>query len=178
MGAVRIGYTLPAAMNFEDIKELVRIVAGEASLDEVEVERSGVRVRIKRSGASVEAAAEPVASPPAADPVSDADAPASTPAPPPAAVAPPSEAAPPEEPGLAYVTSPIVGTFYRSPSPDADPFVSIGDTVAKGDIVCIIEAMKLMNEIEAEASGEIVSVFVENNHPVEYGERLFAIRPR
>ena len=83
-----------------------------------------------------------------------------------------------EDPDLAYVTSPIVGTFYRSSSPDVDPFVSVGDIVDKDSVVCIIEAMKLMNEIEAEASGEIVSVFVENGHPVEYGERLFAIRSR
>jgi acetyl-CoA carboxylase biotin carboxyl carrier protein len=71
----------------------------------------------------------------------------------------------------------MIGTFYRAPSPDADPFVSVGDSIEKGGAVCIIEAMKLMNEIEAEASGEIVSVFVENGHPVEYGQRLFAIRP-
>jgi acetyl-CoA carboxylase biotin carboxyl carrier protein len=86
--------------------------------------------------------------------------------------------APPEEAGLVYVTSPIVGTFYRSPSPDAGPFVGVGDSVDSGTVLCIVEAMRLMNEIEAEQAGEIVSVFVENGHPVEYGERLFAMRPR
>ena len=79
---------------------------------------------------------------------------------------------------MAYVTSPIVGTFYRASSPDEDAFVKVGDFVEKGSVVCIIEAMKLMNEIESEVAGEIVSISVENGHPVEYGERLFAVRPR
>ena len=81
-----------------------------------------------------------------------------------------------EEVELAVVKSPIVGTFYRSPEPEAPPFVEIGATVKKGQVLCIIEAMKLMNEIDSEYDGEVVNVYVENGQPVQYGERLFAIR--
>ena len=84
----------------------------------------------------------------------------------------------PVEDGLHVVTAPIVGTFYRSPNPDAEPFVKTGGTVEKGQTLCIIEAMKLMNEIEADADGTVVEVFPQNGQPVEYGERLFSIRPR
>jgi len=79
---------------------------------------------------------------------------------------------------LAVVKAPIVGTFYRAPEPTATPFVSVGDTVRKNQVVCLIEAMKLMNEIVSEYDGEIVQVFVENGQPVQYGERLFAVRAR
>ena len=152
-------------MNFKEIKELIEIFSSKGSIDDLEVERSGVRVRMRRSdgrGAPVEAQSVPAV-------VVEAD---------PIAAAPPGPAAGADEPGLIYVTSPIVGTFYRAPSPDADPFVGVGDRVEPGMVLCIVEAMKLMNEIEAEHGGEIASVFVENGHPVEYGERLFAIRPR
>lgn len=151
-------------MNFKEIKELIAIVS-TSSIDEVEVERSGVRVRIRRGGVRT----------PEASIVSEQALAVSTET---APASPAPSGAPAEEPGLVYVTSPIVGTFYRSPSPDADPFVSVGDGVESGTVLCIVEAMKLMNEIEAEHAGEIASVFVENGHPVEYGERLFAIRPR
>ena len=153
-------------MNFKEIKELIQIVAAETSLEELEVERSGVRVKIKR-------AAHGGSRSPAS-----ADAPDSSAVNEPPVVSVTSAEPSGEEPGLTYVTSPIVGTFYRAPGPDTDPFVSVGDIVEKGSTVCIIEAMKLMNEIETESSGEVLSVFVENGHPVEYGERLFAIRPR
>ena len=96
-----------------------------------------------------------------------------------AAPAAPTAAAPAEADPLAgahIVKSPIVGTFYAAPAPDADPFVKVGDQVSKGKVLCIIEAMKLMNEIEADASGEIVKVFVESGQPVEYGQSLFAIK--
>jgi len=82
-----------------------------------------------------------------------------------------------EEMELAVVKSPIVGTFYRASEPEAKPFAEIGDVVRKGQVLCIIEAMKLMNEINAEIDGEIVKVYVENGHAVQYGERLFAIKP-
>jgi acetyl-CoA carboxylase biotin carboxyl carrier protein len=75
------------------------------------------------------------------------------------------------------IASPIVGTFYRSPSPDADPYVEEGDYVRKGQVLCIVEAMKLMNEIESEVAGEIVRIYIENGQPVEYGQSLFAIKP-
>ena len=81
-----------------------------------------------------------------------------------------------EDEGLLHVRSPIVGTYYRSPNPDAEPFVKAGDTVEPGSVLCIIEAMKLMNEIEAEVSGEVVKIYVENGEPVEFGQALFGIR--
>ena len=77
-----------------------------------------------------------------------------------------------------YITSPIVGTFYRSPSPGIDPFVNTGDTIEEGRVLCIVEAMKLMNEIPSDIAGEVVRIFVENGHPVEFGQKLFSIRPR
>ena len=81
-----------------------------------------------------------------------------------------------DEPGVVYVTSPFVGTFYRSPSPDAAPFVESGQKIAQGQVLCIVEAMKLMNEIESEVTGTIVEVLVENGKPVEYGDRLFKVK--
>ncbi len=81
-----------------------------------------------------------------------------------------------DEPGIHYVTSPIVGTFYRASNPSAAPYVSPGDYVKPGQTLCIVEAMKLMNEIESDVAGEVVKVLVENGTPVEYGERLFAVR--
>jgi acetyl-CoA carboxylase biotin carboxyl carrier protein len=91
---------------------------------------------------------------------------------------PPAKAEPDEEASLHVVKSPIVGTFYESPSPGTPAFVKVGDTVESGQILCIIEAMKLMNEIESDASGEIVKRFVESGQPVEYGQSLFALRAR
>jgi acetyl-CoA carboxylase biotin carboxyl carrier protein len=98
----------------------------------------------------------------------------------------PAPAAPPlvaasdetEEIGLHYITSPIVGTFYRSPTPSAEPFVKPGSIVDEGSVLCIVEAMKLMNEIPSDIAGEVVRIFVDNGHPVEFGQKLFAIRPR
>ncbi len=81
-----------------------------------------------------------------------------------------------EDPGLTYVRSPMVGTFYRAPEPGAPPFVNEGDRIKPGQVLCIIEAMKLMNEIEAECAGEVVEIFVENAQPVQYGDKLFSIR--
>ena len=98
-----------------------------------------------------------------------------TPAATPAVPAPPAEAE--EGTELAIVKSPIVGTFYRSAEPGAKPFVAVGDAVSKGQVLCIIEAMKLMNEIDSEYEGEVVKVYVDNGQPVQYGERLFAIKP-
>jgi acetyl-CoA carboxylase biotin carboxyl carrier protein len=152
-------------MNLKELKEIIDIFSSKESLEELEFERSGVRLRIRRvSNQLVPATVIPTVSMPVAAPVAVAQAPAE----PPRAV----------EDALYYIKSPIVGTFYKSPSPNAEPFVSTGDFVEKGAVVCIIEAMKLMNEIESDVAGEIVSVLVENGQPVEYGERLFAIRPR
>jgi acetyl-CoA carboxylase biotin carboxyl carrier protein len=152
-------------MNLKELKEIIDIFSSRESIEELELERSGVRLRIKR--ASVHAASVAVA-PSAAVSVM-----------PPAPAVPIQAEAPREvEDALYYIKSPIVGTFYKSPSPTSEAFASVGDFVEKGTVVCIIEAMKLMNEIESDVAGEIVSVLVENGQPVEYGEKLFAIRPR
>ncbi len=146
-------------MNFKELKELIDIVSSKETIEELEVERNGSRVRIKRVGNY--APSPLVREEPSAE--STEPAPAHIPA---------------ETAGLRYVSSPLVGTFYRASSPDSDPFVNVGDFVEKGSVVCIIEAMKLMNEIESDVAGEVVSISVENGHPIEYGERLLAIRPR
>lgn len=165
-------------MNQKELKELIDFLI-EKDISEFELERGDVKVRIKRgaeTAAPVITHAVPMATvsmaAPAAQPGSAPAAslpqPASTPAAPAAAT----------EEELHTVKSPIVGTFYEAPGPGALPFVKPGDQVAAGQVLCIIEAMKLMNEIEADASGEIVKVLVSNGQPVEYGQPLFSIRPR
>jgi acetyl-CoA carboxylase biotin carboxyl carrier protein len=162
-------------MNQKELKELIEFLI-EKDISEFELERGDVKVRIKRGGdaATVITHAMPVASMPmAAQPVqSPSMVPASVQA------ATPPAPAPSAEEGLHTVKSPIVGTYYESPAPGSLPFVKAGDQVAAGQVVCIIEAMKLMNEIESDASGEIVKVLVNNGQPVEYGQPLFSIRPR
>ena len=154
-------------MTLDEIKQLVEFIKGH-DLDEFELEQDGVKVRIKR-GSNHHAVAAPQV--PAAMPILSAS-PVAAPA------APTAAAAPADEGGeLAIVKSPIVGTFYRAAEPGAAAFVSVGDTVRKGQVLCIIEAMKLMNEIDSEYDGEVTSVYVENGQAVQYGERLFAIRP-
>ena len=144
-------------LDLEQLRELIRLL-DESNLTEIEVEQDDDRIRIRRDPAMVAGAvaAQSVA------PQVASEAPAG------------AHAGTVDENGV-YVTSPFVGTFYRSPSPDADAFVEIGDQVAAGQVLCIVEAMKLMNEIEAEAAGMIVDVLVENGKPVEYGDRLFRI---
>jgi acetyl-CoA carboxylase biotin carboxyl carrier protein len=171
-------------MTFEEIKQLLEIVR-EHELSEFELERDDFKIRIRRqSGAQVVTlAAPPGPAAPGALPVVTAVAAA---APPTQAPAPTGAAANGTAPSVeddseiefAVVKSPIVGTFYRSPDPDAPSFVEVGDTVRKNQVLCIIEAMKLMNEITSEYEGEIVKCYVENGQPVQYGERLFAIRAR
>ncbi len=154
-------------MTLDEIKVLVEFIQGH-DLDEFELEQDGVKVRIKRGSNHYAVAAPPV---PAATAVLSS-APVVSPA------SPPPAAAPADEGGeLAIVKSPIVGTFYRSAEPGAAALVSVGDTVRKGQVLCIIEAMKLMNEIDSEYDGEVTSVYVENGQAVQYGERLFAILP-
>ena len=164
-------------MNQKELKELIEFLIAK-DISEFELERGDVKVRIKRGA---ETAAAPVISHIAPMPVAPVPpmAPAATPsptAPSPAASVPPV-AAPPEE-ELHMVKSPIVGTFYESPAPGSPPFVRPGDSVQVGQVLCIIEAMKLMNEIESDASGEVVKVLAANGQPVEYGQPLFAVRPR
>ena len=155
-----------------DLVEINRVLAYMTAhgLQELEYESGEFRVRLKRQDAS---GPGPVVSQP--PPVVSRAVPAAAPAPAEPAVrapAPPSVAE-----NLHTVKSPIVGTFYASPSPDAPPFVKVGDTVSRGQVLCIIEAMKLMNEIEADQAGEIARCYVENGQPVEYGQPLFALRP-
>lgn len=166
----------PAARNFdlEAVKSLITLVAQE-KLHEFEFESGDLRFRIRMNG-DVPA---PVLAIPA--PASVAAAPILPVAPSPAAAAAPAAPATPAEApasdaGIHYVTSPIVGTFYRAPNPNAAPFVQAGDFVKPGQTLCVVEAMKLMNEIECDIAGEVVKVLVENGQPVEYGERLFAVR--
>jgi acetyl-CoA carboxylase biotin carboxyl carrier protein len=158
-------------MTIDEIKELLQIF-NESGVGELEVQRGEDRLRIKRAGMNKEYVVTPQQpQPPAASSVS---------APQPVPASGGSGAAParaPETDGM-LVKSPIVGTYYDSPSPDAPPFVKVGDSVEPGQVLCIIESMKLMNEIEAETGGTIVAKLVENGRPVEYGEALFSIRPR
>ena len=155
-------------MNQKELKELIEFLK-EQDIAEFELERGDVKVRIKRG--------TPVAIAPATLPISAPTVSASAAAPPAASPAAPSPSKSADE-GLHQVKSPIVGTFYESPSPGSPPFVKAGDTVEAGLVLCIIEAMKLMNEIEADASGEVVKRLVNNGQPVEYGQPLFSIRPR
>ena len=154
-------------MELDKIRELVQMVE-ESGISELELSNRGETIRICKQGAATVVAA-PSAPVPTAAPAATA---ASAPTPSETESAPAAARAPGHE-----VTSPIVGTFYSSPSPDADPFVQVGLRVAKGDVLCIVEAMKLMNEIEAEFSGTVREVLVENAQPVEFGQPLFVIEP-
>lgn len=166
-------------MNQKELKELIEFLI-EKDIAEFELERGDVKVRIKRAGEQsiVHSHAEPrfFAVPPAAAPVEAAATP-SAPAAPAAKPAAPA-AAPPAEEGLHTVKSPIVGTFYEAPSPGAPPFAKVGDTVEVGQVLCIVEAMKLLNEIESDVAGEIVKKLAGNGQPIEYGQELFVIRPK
>jgi acetyl-CoA carboxylase biotin carboxyl carrier protein len=153
-------------LDVREIKEILKLLE-EQSITEFELEQEGVKLRICRQTASNHAAPAPV------EPVPPRVALARAPGPAPVAAAPaPVEAAENE----AIVKSPIVGTFYRSPDPNAPSFVSVGDRVKVGQVLCIIEAMKLMNEIEAEIAGEVLRIHPENGQPVQYGDPLFTIR--
>ncbi|HEU5459379.1 MAG TPA: acetyl-CoA carboxylase biotin carboxyl carrier protein [Pyrinomonadaceae bacterium] len=169
-----------ASVNMDELRELITLMR-ENGLAELELEREEFRVRLRRDSVSasghVAEAAHPILPPAPPAPVV---APSPTPAHVSGAVHPGAQAttAASQDQDLHIIPSPIVGTFYRSPSPNADPFVKIGTNVEQDTVVCIIEAMKLMNEIQAEASGEVVKVYVENGQPVEYGQPLFGIKPQ
>ena len=162
-------------MTLDEIKRLIEFIR-EQDLTEFELEHDGMKLRIKSGSVThtpvpLMPAVSVIA---AAPPVAPAPAPANHVAP---ALPTQSEPSPPEEGDeLAIVKSPIVGTFYRAPEPTAKNFVEVGDTVKKGQVLCIIEAMKLMNEIDSEYDGQITNIYVENGQAVQYGERLFAIR--
>ena len=154
---------------FDEIRELIELV-GSSGVSSVEVEHAGSRLRIEGQAPVV------VAAPTAAATESGLAAQPAVPS-----AAPPGGGAAPaaleEEAGLHEISSPIVGTFYRAPNPDSDPYAKVGDFIERGQTLCIVEAMKLMNEIECDISGTIVKVLPENAQPVEYGEALFLIRP-
>ena len=144
----------------EEIESLVFLL-NQYQLTELEVEKKGIRIRVRREPTPL--------SSPSVDQFSETRE---------VNVPEPSSPVLPADQGkFVTVTSPIVGTFYRSPSPDADPYVEEGDFVKKGQVLCIVEAMKLMNEIEAESDGKIMKVLVESTMPVEYGQALFLIDP-
>ena len=158
-------------MNLDDIRQILNLVR-EHDLAEFELERDGLKIRVRKAGhdvtivPSVHPGPAPAFAPAAVSAVASGPGPSA-----PVAVDDASSAV-----DLAVIKSPIVGTFYRAAEPGARNFVDIGDTVKKGQVLCIIEAMKLMNEIESEADGEITAVYVENGRPVQFGDRLFALR--
>jgi acetyl-CoA carboxylase biotin carboxyl carrier protein len=162
-------------MTLDEIKQILDLVR-EHELAEFELEQEGVKLRVRKKGqdapAVVVSPAAPLALPVLASTVPPS-AGATT-----ANDAPPADVSETDGVELAVVKSPIVGTFYRATEPTAAPFVSVGDAVRKNQVLCLIEAMKLMNEIVSEYDGEIVQIFVENGQPVQYGERLFAVRAR
>jgi acetyl-CoA carboxylase biotin carboxyl carrier protein len=157
-------------LTLKEILELIDKVAA-TGIAALEVERAGTRLRIE--GKRGEVATAPAYAPPAGGP--SAPAPSATTSAPAAAAA---GAAEDEETDSSWhvITSPIVGTFYRAASPEAEAFVAVGDRVSKGSVLCIVEAMKLMNEIECDVDGVIARVYPQNGQPVEYGEKLFAIQ--
>jgi acetyl-CoA carboxylase biotin carboxyl carrier protein len=160
-------------MNQKELKELIEFLI-EKDIAEFELERGDVKVKIKRATEpppallpdsryiAVHAAPGPVAAVPVSTANPAVDSPVLVPAP---------------EPGLHIVKSPIVGTFYESPSPGSPPFVKVGDALEVGQVLCIVEAMKLMNEIECDVAGELVKKLVANGQPIEYGQELFVVRP-
>ena len=165
-------------MNQKELKELIEFLI-EKDIAEFELERGDVKVRIKR-GAGVQGSATTdtrFIAVPAAATTADLAAAPSPPAAPPVPPT-PQETASASQNGLHLVRSPIVGTFYEAPSPGAPPFVKVGDLVDVGQVLCIVEAMKLMNEIESDVAGEVTKKLVNNGQPIEYGQELFAIRPR
>jgi len=149
-------------MEFNELKELIELFS-KSSVDELDLEQEGLSLKLAKKKETLVAAPAPVA----AGPVVVGEAPR----------APQGDDEATEDAGLVYLTSPIVGTFYRAPNPNSDPFVKVGATVHQGQTLCIVEAMKLMNEIQADHDGEVVKILVENGQGVEFGQRLFALKP-
>ena len=168
-------------MDLKELKEILQILE-EKEITEFELEEEGMKLRIRKATApSAKHASAPVAAPLVATVLPSLGGPVVAAPPPPAPPAAVGAAAPAPaaeaEAGVTVVKSPIVGTFYRTPDPNAPPFVDVGDRVRVGQVLCIIEAMKLMNEIEAEVAGVVVKVHRESGQPVQYGDALFSIRP-
>lgn len=145
-------------MNIKKIKELVDLM-NDNGLSEVEIEQDGVKVKLSKRAQGVVEQIITTAPAPTGKPQEEPIAPAE------------------EGKALQEITAPMVGTFYSAPAPDADPYVKVGDVVHKGDVICIIEAMKLMNEVKAEVDGKVVEIAAENAEPVEYGQPLFLVEP-
>ncbi|ADH99777.1 acetyl-CoA carboxylase biotin carboxyl carrier protein [Salisediminibacterium selenitireducens] len=165
-------------LKIQEIRELIKLI-DESSIDEFEFEQNGSKVTLrKHQGEVTRTVASPAPAPTEekihSEPVARTTEPEQKQVTEPAKVSEPSE---PDRSGLVSVTSPMVGTFYEAPSPDEAPYVQKGDRVKADTVVCIVEAMKLMNEIEAEANGEIVEILVENGELVEYGQELFLVKP-
>jgi acetyl-CoA carboxylase biotin carboxyl carrier protein len=166
-------------MTIDEIRELIQLIV-ETGVAEIELQRGENRVRIRRTFGTTTDVAVPQTPEPASS-LSDAGQPATSHS----ALTPHTStqhsgagAAVAAAPDTILVKSPIVGTYYDAPSPGTPPFVKVGDAVEPGQVLCIIESMKLMNEIEAEVAGTIMSKLTENSRPVEYGEALFGVRPR
>jgi acetyl-CoA carboxylase biotin carboxyl carrier protein len=157
-------------MNMKEVKDLIQEIL-QSDITEFELEHTGTRVKLKRGMKGPEVTHLPLTPPSVAPSHSSLSA--------------PPEPSPPtleqenlSDNGLHLITSPIVGTFFRAPSPGAAPYVEVGDVVEEGSILCVVEAMKLMNEIPADVTGEVVHIYVENSQPVEFGQKLFGLRAR
>jgi acetyl-CoA carboxylase biotin carboxyl carrier protein len=160
-------------MDLTYVKKLVKLLAS-SGIDEIEIEEDGKRIRVAKNTNSIASVSHPQGASFVSAPVSaPAAAPSVTPSLP--SASPP--AALEAKTTLHEIRSPIVGTFYRSPAPDADPYVQVGQAVQQNTVLCIIEAMKLMNEIESDVAGRIAKIHVENGQPVEYNQVLFSIEP-
>ena len=145
-------------MNLAEVKKLLQLME-EHGLAEIELEREGGKIRLRKQGAGGEPIIERVAAPQAAAP------------------APAASEAEPATPKGKEITSPMVGTFYRAPSPESPPFVEVGQVIDVGQVICIIEAMKLMNELKSEVKGRVVQILPDNGQPIEFGQPLFVVEP-
>ena len=154
-------------IDLKQLKELMRSLK-QFDLSELELEKNGERIKLVRAGAEVVQAFG----------VAPAPAYAPSPSPAPLAAAQAKSAAVEDDANVHFITSPFVGTFYEAPSPDKEPFVKVGSEIKVGQALCIVEAMKLMNEIESDVAGTILEILAENGKPVEYGDRLFKVRKR
>jgi acetyl-CoA carboxylase biotin carboxyl carrier protein len=163
-------------MELKDIQNLIKFVA-KSGASEVKLEMEDIKITVKTGSGKTETTILQSAISPAHMPVVSQVAPQAEPAAPAAPAAPVAPAAVEEDANLLTITSPIIGTFYRKPSPDKANFVEIGDSVSSDSVVCVIEAMKLFNEIESEVSGKIVKILVDDSSPVEFGQPLFLVDP-
>ena len=159
-------------MNIKEVKDLIQEIL-QSDISEFELEQTGTKIKLRRGRSRISASQRTGANPHAQVPVVESQVVTVERVAPLAALAEESV-----EAGLHLITSPIVGTFYGAPSPGAESYVKIGDVVEEGKILCIVEAMKLMNEIPSDTAGVIDKIYVENGHPVEYGQKLFGVRRR